>query len=200
MLFINHKEINDGNTVLIEIKGPLNTATSSNFEDYINGLLEKQKYYFILDAGSMEYVSSQGIGVMLFIQKKLAARNGCFVLCNLHSEIMILYRLLGFDRVLTIARSVEDAVQIMQRQIEMRGSMPPPVPEPEESREAGERAAEQGIAREREEPGDSPEFDHPLIVECAHCRGLVRVKHGGVYECPYCHTEFAVEKDQTIIF
>ncbi len=211
MLFINHREIYDGNTVLIELKGPLNTVTSPDFEYYINQLIEKNKNFIILDARLMEYVSSEGIGVMLFIQKKLSSTNGFFVICNLPTEIMVLYRLLGFDRVLTIAHSPEDALHIIEKQMEMRESPQPVLSSLEEvpvdmkheaAREAGPPDEESGQALSLP-AGDSealPEFQNPLIVECAQCRELVRVKRGGTYECPYCHTEFTVEKDQTIIF
>lgn len=193
MLFINHREVSDGAVSVIEIKGPLNTATSRDFEEYIDKLLEKGSYHLVFDAGSLEHVSSEGIGVMLYVQKKLASRNGSFVICGLSGEILALYKLLGFDKVLSLAADLEEALHILEQQKEMRHTTPAGAPP------ADIKTPLEPSAVSQADDGAS-DFQSPLIVECAECKGLIRVKKGGAYHCPYCHAEFSVEKDRTIIF
>jgi anti-sigma B factor antagonist len=215
MLFIHHTEISGGKIVIIEVKGGLDSVTSPDFEGYIDRLIEKGRYFIILDGQNLNYVSSEGIGVMLYIQKKIAAQNGFFIVSGLSSEIMTLYRLLGFERVIMLTFTKDEAVQTMEKQLEMRG-----IPEKGGAR-AGKPAASAPVMHETAPathaevhaeagrpdtlPADGTEgaevdFDNPLIVECTECKGLIRVRRSGGYQCPYCTTLFTVERDQTVIF
>ena len=193
MLFINPREVSDGAVSVIEIKGPLNTATSRDFEEYIDKLLEKGSHHLVFDAANLEHVSSEGIGLMLYIQKKLSSRNGSFVISGLSVEILSLYKLLGFDKVLSLATDLDEAMRVLEQQKERGYTAPAGAPP------ADIKAPLEPSAASQAEEGAS-DFESPLIVECAECKGLIRVKKGGAYHCPYCHTEFAVEKDRTIIF
>lgn len=194
MIFINHTDMLDGKIVLVEIRGPLNGQTSTDFEQYIEQLLEKGQCFIILDTHELEHVSSAGIGVTLFIQKKIAAHNGFLVLCNLPEEIITLYRLIGFDRIFTIAESTDEALKIMDKQLQIR--MSPRDTEPGSVVEEGDTP----VMEEAASPADEAVFENPLIVECADCKGLIRVKGSGHYLCPDCKAEFTVERDQTIVF
>ena len=214
MLFINHSEIPGKGIVIIEANGPLNTATSPDFEAYIDRLAENDLRYVIFDAGGLEYVSSAGIGVMLYIQKNLGAKDGYFIICGLPGEVRTLFGLLGFLRVLNLADTREDAVMMMEDRARAAGDAGIPLEEltlsdqealDEETRvfhamdeEASPQPADphSGAA----EPHVADDFDNPIIVECAECRGLIRVKRSGTYQCPYCNSEFVAEKDGTIIF
>src|SRR4030042_5735425 len=119
-VIINHAEILDNRCAVVAIAGPLDSFTSPDFEDYVNQLLAKNILFILFDAGKMEYVSSEGIGLLLFLQRKISEANGFFVMFNLSSEIQTLYRLLGFDKVFRIAESRAEALQIMDRQREPR--------------------------------------------------------------------------------
>ncbi len=206
MLFIHHTEAAE-NISLIEIKGPLDTATSIDFEVFVNRLLEVDKKFFVIDARELEYVSSAGIGVLLHIQKRLSMIQGALSVCALPAETTALFSLLGFDRTLALAADREESLSILRRRIETPEELTAEAaqehsPESEETPHGGS-AGEETAAHALEPAGETPEsivFEFPLVVECAQCRGLIRVKRNGVFQCPHCHTEFTVERDQTIIF
>jgi anti-anti-sigma factor len=257
---INHAEILDNKVAVVEIDGPLDSHTSPDFEEYINHILAKSMQYILFDAGRMTYVSSEGIGLLLFLQRKISEANGFFVIFNLPGEILTLYRLLGFDKVFRIAESRAEALQIMDRQMELResGMTEEPEPEPEEPapapvRKPAEPAAPVTLAaapQAREEDRSStvevacascgvtlrvePDSDYicpncnaefsmigrgvgksapsaetrqvdlsdfgALIVECARCKSLIRIKKPGAFRCPDCGARFYVGDDQTIAF
>ncbi len=210
MIFINHIEVLDGIAAVVEIEGPLDSETSPDFEDYINQLLRKELSYIMLDAGKLEYVSSEGIGVILFIQKKLVENRGFLVLYNIPDDIMSLYKILGFDKIFTIASSRIDAMQIMDRQIELRKEpekTEPDISENMEDEKSFDKFAEE-TTKDNEESRITGEIDEtaltdqfqPLIVECVKCKTLIRVKKKGDYMCPECNTEFSVDEDQTVNF
>jgi anti-anti-sigma factor len=203
MIFINHKEDTDGKIVVVDIKGALDSATSADFEEYINQLLGIRKYYIVLNAEGLEFVSSAGIGVILYIQKKIFSGRGFFILCGISEEISALYEILGFDKIIKIEPTIAEALKTMEKQLMLIESekaeeqvkqiiLPGNVDVPVTG--TGKKS---GIRVSSEEERS---FEHPLILECSSCKGMIRVKKSGNYICPDCKTEFLVEPDQTVIF
>lgn len=204
MFFIEHTEMLDGWVTVVNIKGALNSETSSNFEEYINGLLEKKKEFIILDAQHLDYVSSNGIGLILYIQKKLSSHYGFFIILNLPDEIKTLFSLLGFDKIFTVARTMDEALQMMEKQIEVRdsGDMQPS----DDMNDVVLTDSDLGRVEVQDKKhaipitGEHIEFTTPVIAECTECKSLIRIKKSGNYLCPDCHAEFTVDQDQTILF
>lgn len=120
MFFIDHAEALGGTITIVEIRGPLNAETSPDFETYINRLLERNKTFIALNMGGVDFVSSTGIGLMLYIQKMISARNGFLVVYRLPPEVRSLYALLGFDKIFTVAESKDEALRIIEKQSELR--------------------------------------------------------------------------------
>jgi len=214
---INHTEMFNGRGAVVEIDGPLDSVTSPGFEDYINTLLAREVVFILFDSGRLHYVSSEGIGLLLFLQRKIYERNGFFVIFNMPHEIMALYTLLGFDKIFRIAGDRAEAIQVMDRQMELRKKglkEEPPAASVEEV-----MVAPAGTAALREEPtappkpGEKPgigsETAVPVpesptaaaqprarIVECSNCTSLMRVTSDGDYLCPHCNREFTVKSQE----
>ncbi|MBP7739055.1 MAG: STAS domain-containing protein [Spirochaetes bacterium] len=216
-MVINHTEMFNGRGAIVEIDGPLDSVSSPGFEDYINKLLARNIVFILFDSGKLEYVSSEGIGLLLFLQRKIYETNGFFVIFNMPDEIMSLYTLLGFDKVFRIAKDRAEAVQVMDRQMELRKKglkeEPPAAPAeevtigPVDSMEPLEEPAPPPKPEEKPEIG--PETDAPgpepappgiqqraRIVECANCKSLMRVSRDGDYLCPHCNREFTVKSQE----
>lgn len=195
-MVINHAEILDKRVAVVEIDGPLDSGSSPDFEDYINQLLIKKIVFILFDAKKMESVSSEGIGLLLLLQKKISETNGFFVIFNLSEEIQTLYQLLGFDKVFRITDTRADALQIMDRQIELRDKG---ISEPDESAKDTRVSMAATAQHEMEmsnthavpkrEPVAGPQV---MIVECSHCKSLIRISQDGDYICPHCNNAFTV--------
>lgn len=199
MIFINHTEADNKRVIIIEIKGILDSQTSVNFEEYINQIFNHGKRFIILDAAKLEYVSSAGIGVMIYAQKKILASNGYLTLCNLSTEIKSLYMLLGFDKIFNITESRDEALKIMEKQIDLRNESNISVIDSDDT-SAPKESLEPARKPLTEELPDNKEFDSPIILECAECKSMIRITKSGNYICPDCKTQFIVEKDQTVVF
>ncbi|HOT46731.1 MAG TPA: STAS domain-containing protein [Spirochaetota bacterium] len=218
-MIINHSEIHDNRVAVVEIDGPLDSVTSPGFEEYINKLLERNLLFILFDSGKMKYVSSEGIGLLLFLQRKIYEANGFFVIFNLPHEIMTLYTLLGFDKVFRIAGDRAEAIQVMDRQMELRAKglrdEPPPEPAPAVTAAAVPQAGPEPVEEvpplsvkpleERKKDGEAAVKEAPAeqrpgtrIMECSHCRSLVRVSRDGNYLCPHCNREFAVKSSEAV--
>ena len=49
MFFINHTEIGEGSSAIIEIEGPLNSESTPDFDDYIIKLVDNNIIYLLID-------------------------------------------------------------------------------------------------------------------------------------------------------
>jgi anti-sigma B factor antagonist len=56
----------------------------------------------VVDCGSLEYISSAGLGVLLRVQKRLMGADGRLTLVNLNHHIADIFRYAGLDRVFMI--------------------------------------------------------------------------------------------------
>src|SRR5688572_19901264 len=73
---------------------------------------EQDKRRIILDFEKVQYLSSQAIGILLAMQKKLSAlKKSNLILCGVGARLMELLRITRLDRVLTIKPSQKEAVR-----------------------------------------------------------------------------------------
>lgn len=73
---------------------------------------EQDRHRLILDFEKVQYLSSQAIGILLALQKKLSAlRKSSLVLCGVGARLMELLRITRLDRVMTIKPSQKEAIR-----------------------------------------------------------------------------------------
>lgn len=224
MFFINHTDIGDGSAAIIEIEGPLNSDSSPDFDDYVSKLADNNVIHLLLDMKNLDFISSEGIGAALMLQKSIARKNGTAVFFNLNYEITALFKLLGFDRIFTIASDRADALQILDRHMELfQKDKNPHKPaaaatdnftlSEDESPLSENRLHEsdpdsftvfEDINEDISEKGDilpeGYENDDTFVIECVKCRSLIRIKESGEQLCPHCSAEFTVTDNKQAIF
>ena len=74
---------------------------------------EEKRDRLVLDFAKVQYLSSQAIGIILTLNKKLAASpagGGRLVLCGVGPQLMQLLKITRLDRILTIKADQKDAV------------------------------------------------------------------------------------------
>lgn len=211
MFFINHREIEGGGAAVIEIEGPLNSETTPDFEDYTRKLIESGMDHILLDMKKLTFISSEGIGAALMLHRRITSREGAVVFFNLNSEAAGLFRILGFNRVFTIAESASEAAEIMKSKIDFS----------ETSQDIEKDFSDSGIFQEDLSMSELPEpeltdfngvnesddFDfslkedlEPFVIECLKCGSLVRIKEKGPHICPFCDTGFDVSGEGKAVF
>jgi anti-sigma B factor antagonist len=73
---------------------------------------EQDRRRIVLDFEKVQYLSSQAIGILLGMQKRLAAaKGGELVLCGVGNRLLELLRITRLDKVLTIKPSQKEAVR-----------------------------------------------------------------------------------------
>ena len=94
------KEQNE-TTLTVRLFGRLETTTAPELQTVIdNELTEVSDLH--MDMEQLEYVSSAGLRVLLSATKKMQAKGGNMKLHNVRSEVLEVFKITGFDAILTL--------------------------------------------------------------------------------------------------
>ena len=85
---------------IIEIVGRLDTTTAPSLEKTIKEDIGDTKN-LVIDLKGLEYISSAGLRVLLSAQKKMQ-QIGALKILNVGESIMEVFKITGFDEILTI--------------------------------------------------------------------------------------------------
>ncbi len=219
MFFINHTDIGEGSAAIIEIEGPLNSDSAPDFDDYVSKLADNNVIHLLLDMKNLNFISSEGIGAALMLQKSINSKNGAAVFFNLNYEITSLFKLLGFDRLFTIASDRADALQILDRHMELfqkdrtaqnsgitAGNDFTPFEDESSLPDSGFSESDSDSFTVFEDTAEDDDIladnekDETFIIECVKCRSLIRINESGDQLCPHCSAEFTVTDDKQAVF
>ena len=90
----------NGNALTIALEGRLDTVTSPELEKELKDSLEAAET-LTLDFSKLEYISSAGLRVLLYVQKAMYGKGGMKVThCN--EIVMEVFEVTGFADILTI--------------------------------------------------------------------------------------------------
>jgi len=96
--------------LILHVKGRLDALSSPKAEKIVFGCINDGHHKLLLDFSQMEYLSSAGMRMLLSTSKKLKSSTGKLVLCAVTPNVMDVLKMSGFDRVLEIAKSQEEAL------------------------------------------------------------------------------------------
>lgn len=94
------KTYNDKELTLT-VEGRIDTITSQDLDKEINDEFGNFDS-LIMDFTNLEYISSAGLRVLIATQKKLKAEDIPFVIKNVNDSVGEIFRMSGFDKILTI--------------------------------------------------------------------------------------------------
>ncbi len=99
--------------IILRLDGRLDAATTPLLERKINSLFEERHYHLLLDFLHVDYLSSAGMRQLLAASKKLKSKKGALVLFSINEEVMEIIKLAGFEKILLIFESEQEAQQYM---------------------------------------------------------------------------------------
>jgi len=201
MFFITHAETGNSSTAIVDIDGPLNSGTSSDFEEYTSKLADNGIIYLLINSEKINFISSEGIGAVLLLHRKISSINGIVVFFSLNREISLLFQLLGFDSLIHTVPDREAALEFVRKPDSgSRGSAPASRLGRKSLRETP--VDEQGVASTAADntAGDGHAAIRPFVIECVKCSSPVRVSMKGEHYCPYCSAPFTVSGEGNAIF
>ena len=100
----------DGVT-LVAMEGNLDTNTSVDAQDHINGLIDDGAAKLVVDFEQVDFVSSAGLRVLLATAKKLGGVGGNLRICGLNEAVNEVFEISGFSTILEVFPTRAEAMQ-----------------------------------------------------------------------------------------
>lgn len=93
---------NERKVYILSISGQLDAHSFSQFDQFLEGLLDKERHNLVVDMSKLEYISSAGIGVLAGTVRKAREGNGDLRLCAVPDSVMKVLSLVGFEKMMQI--------------------------------------------------------------------------------------------------
>ncbi len=105
-------ETRDGVVVLSPV-GRIDTKSSSEFEQAVMARTTgpDAPTRVVMNFARLDYINSTGMRVLLILAKRLAGGRGQLVLCEMKEHIFEVFKISGFDQILTITDTEAEAVE-----------------------------------------------------------------------------------------
>ena len=100
----------NGGVAIVKPCGQLDSGETDRFEAVLLETLEKDKPRIVIDLEGLMFVSSSGLRVLLLAAKQTQEKKGTLLLCSLRPQIQSLLKTAGFNRLLKIRVSRQEAV------------------------------------------------------------------------------------------
>lgn len=102
--------LNRPDLVNLRLSGTLDIATLPHFDQALNQLRAQSKSKVIVDLAGLEYISSSGLGAFLGMVDHFRKAGGDLVFVRLTDKVQKIFKVVGFNRLLTILPTEDDAV------------------------------------------------------------------------------------------
>jgi serine/threonine-protein kinase RsbW len=103
--------LNRPDLVNLRLQGTLDISTLPHFENALNRLRASDRAKIIVDLAGLEYVSSSGLGSFLGMVDHFRKAGGDLVFVRLTEKVQKIFKVVGFNRLLTILPGEDDAVR-----------------------------------------------------------------------------------------
>jgi anti-anti-sigma factor len=113
------KVANTDKCVLLILTGYIDTYNSNLFQKRIQKAIEAGYYKLIFHCGSLNYVSSTGIGSFTTFLKAVKPKGGDLVLLDVQPKVYEVFQLLGFSQFFNIKDSYDESVSFFNRDLSL---------------------------------------------------------------------------------
>lgn len=98
--------------IVFSPEGRIDTRSSSAFEQGVMSRVDSAEgqVNVVMNFTKLDYINSTGMRVLLILAKRLSGVSGKLVLCEMKDHIVEVFKISGFNQILTIVGSEEDAL------------------------------------------------------------------------------------------
>jgi anti-anti-sigma factor len=108
---IHVKEEAKGDVLVLRMQGRLDAVSSPTAERQVFDFINNGQHKLLFDFAGVDYLSSAGMRMLLSVTKKLKTLSGKLVLCSVTTNVMDVLKMSGFDHVLELTKTEEDALR-----------------------------------------------------------------------------------------
>ena len=91
-------------------EGRIDGVNARDFHDALSEAIGTSNSAVIVDLADINYISSAGLRTFLLVAKTLQQRSAQFALCSLSKSIQEIFEISGFDKIIAIHASEEEAL------------------------------------------------------------------------------------------
>ena len=100
----------DGDAIhVLDLAGELDAHTAPEFENALQGCLDRDHTRLVVAGDELRYVSSAGLGVFMAFLEPIRQRGGDLKIAALSDDVFEVFDLLGFPLLFDLAPSVDAA-------------------------------------------------------------------------------------------
>lgn len=108
---ISIKEEAKGDVLILRMNGRLDAVSSPAAEHIVFDFINTGHAKLVFNFTGVDYLSSAGMRMLLSVTKKLKTMPGKLVICSVTTNVMDVLRMSGFDHVLELSLTEEDALR-----------------------------------------------------------------------------------------
>lgn len=95
---------------VVNVTGSLDMKTAMDLEQKCNSLLDRREEVLVLDFSKVDYINSQGLAVLLQLQKILSPKGGGIMVTGLNDRVEKVFVTTGVHKVVALYPSVDEAL------------------------------------------------------------------------------------------
>lgn len=103
----------DGITVF-SIEGHFDASMTNAVNEKVQDILQSDSIKIIFELSELNYISSSGLRILLFVAKKIKAKNGKVLLCSVDKNVQRILDISGLTELLPSCENVEAAIDSMK--------------------------------------------------------------------------------------
>jgi len=105
--------INENDITTLKIDGDVDASSSIQLDESMSASMEGVNRKILVDCSSLNYISSAGLGVFMSYLEDIDSKNIRLALFGLSEKVHNVFEILGLDQLLTIVKSKEEALAII---------------------------------------------------------------------------------------
>lgn len=105
-----------GGVSIVALSGRLDAYASSDVEQKLNALVDRDVVYLVVNLERLDYISSSGLRVLLASLKKVRKREGDIKLTCMKPSIKEVFDIAGFSQLFSIYDLEDVAVQAFKKE------------------------------------------------------------------------------------
>ncbi len=98
-----------GKIIVLRCNGSLDAECVSQFKKTSQKLVDDGNRYFVIDASSMNFVDSMGLGAIISLLRRVQADRGEVKIASLSPDVRMIFELTRLHRVFDICASASEA-------------------------------------------------------------------------------------------
>lgn len=178
---------------VVALKGSVDPETIETFDNIFDELIDAGRKRIAIDLGSLKYINSTGMGILVQYVDQLEEDGGGMVLMNIHPKILIVLEMLGLQELFRIVATPEEAVDALAG----KEVTPAEVQVKLEEKPAAKPAGKPAPAPMASAPATAPvpASAKPRLVRCGCCGAMLSTPMAGTYRCPRCRAALKVDTE-----